>query len=490
MAYVKSKRIAAFIVAAVLTMSMIWVIPASVQASSAGVTAAAAVQWPVAVSEENFPDAVFRQYVKDNIDTDGNDQLSQSEADAVTKIKLVNNRNVTSLAGIEFFPELDTLYCDGDSLNELNTSGNPKLKSLICSDNNIPSLDLSENKMLENLECFKNGIESLDLSGNPELTNFLCGGDKMRGVDISSNQKLESFSYLAGLVKEIDFSHNPNLRQIWVSGTPLEHLDLSHNPKLESVLVYITNIQTLDLTDNPLLTADNVNLHSDRLISLHTVMPDAYQMYIPDQRAVTVQVPAGNSDYDLRQLDPKIEPGAIQSDGDVVIENAIVHDVHPGMEISYHYTENGIDLLARIRFVEKEQGSDPVLPDDPADPDDPANPDDPVIPDDPADPDDPAIPDDPTNPDDPADPDKPAVPNDQEPSGGTTGSVTNNGQSVSADRIVETAVAEKTKQDGNPEEKTIVKTGDEREAAAVIAAIMILSATGLMAFTGRKKEEK
>lgn len=454
MVYVKNKKIATFIITVAVIVSMIWMLRINAFAGSVEDTKVNEnVQWPVAVSAENFPDDVFRQYVSDKIDTDGNNEIFKTEAEAVTKIRIVNNRDVKSLKGIELFPELENLYCDGDSVTELDVSQNTKLKVLNCSNNKISNLDLSKNVMLENLECFTNGIETLDLSGNPELKNLLCGGDKMKGIDISKNRKLESFGYLAGGVKEIDFSNNPELRQIWVSGTPLEHLDVSHNPKLESLLVYITNIQTLDLTNNPLLTANNVNLHSDRLISLHTVMPDADQMNIQNQRAVTVQVPAGNSDYDLRQLDPKIEPEAIQRTGDVVIENAIVRDVHPGMEISYHYTENGIDLLSKIRFIEKDQETEPENP---------------------------------VTPEDPVTPDKPADPNDDMVSNGVADHEINSGHSTSTGQTGESISTEKAEQ----KKEYVVNTGDERKSGVVIASIMILSAAGLMLFTNRKKENK
>ncbi len=57
----------------------------------------------VAINEENFPDAIFREYVSTNLDTDGDGALSDAEIEAVTSID-VSGDGISSLQGIEFFP--------------------------------------------------------------------------------------------------------------------------------------------------------------------------------------------------------------------------------------------------------------------------------------------------------------------------------------------------------------------------------------------------
>ena len=220
----------------------------------------------------------------------------------------------------------------------------------------------------------------------------------------------------------------------------MESLDVSHNPQLTSLLVYITNIQTVDLTNNPLLTAGNVNLHSDKLISIHTAMKDASSMYLSTQRPVTVKVPAGTGDYDLRNLDPAINSSSIQGLDGVVIENAIVKDVYPGREISYNYSDNGAEFTAHIRFVEDDTAQGPTGPDDPQEP---------------------PVPDKPQEPSEPVNPEPPAI------SGGTV---------------------DLTKQETAKVTETPVKTSDE-SIPFVVGGIVIISALGTVIFaaTGKRK---
>ena len=111
----------------------------------------------VEINDTNFPDPVFQQYVKDNIDTadttsgqkDG--KLSKAERDAVTEIN-INNQNCTNLTGIAYFANLKKLYCNDNKLKELNLEYNVHLKVLDCSYNNLTTLDVSHNVWLDTLE--------------------------------------------------------------------------------------------------------------------------------------------------------------------------------------------------------------------------------------------------------------------------------------------------------------------------------------------------
>lgn len=62
----------------------------------------------VAITQDNFPDDTFRQMVKDEFDTNGDNVLSQGERDAVTALD-VQEGPVASLKGVEVFPHLQVL---------------------------------------------------------------------------------------------------------------------------------------------------------------------------------------------------------------------------------------------------------------------------------------------------------------------------------------------------------------------------------------------
>ncbi len=188
---------------------------------------------------------------------------------------------LTSLAGIEAFPNLEILNLTGNDLDSINisqnsnlkylylnfnsfskldTSGNPNLE-VISLDNNliVPEVDFSENanmtdiampnigfgsvsdeyigpggyfditnmENLNGLSIGDNNFTSIDLSGNPNLTIFKGGGNNFTEIDISNLSQLYEFGVPESPITTIDFSGNPLLHTIQVEQCNLSYLDVS-----------------------------------------------------------------------------------------------------------------------------------------------------------------------------------------------------------------------------------------------------------------------
>ena len=63
----------------------------------------------IPIDEKHFPDPVFREYIRANIDTYSDGILTDWEIGAVKNISLGNS--ICSLAGIEYFTNLEYLSC-------------------------------------------------------------------------------------------------------------------------------------------------------------------------------------------------------------------------------------------------------------------------------------------------------------------------------------------------------------------------------------------
>ncbi len=127
----------------------------------------------VAIDETNFPDSVFRNYVM-QFDTDGNGSFSSDELLAVTRID-VDNKEIASLEGVEYFTALEELWCIRSRVTSLDVSKNIALKKLYCYQNQLTSLNVSNNPALEKLICDYNQLTSLDVSKNIVLKELKCG---------------------------------------------------------------------------------------------------------------------------------------------------------------------------------------------------------------------------------------------------------------------------------------------------------------------------
>lgn len=122
-----------------------------------------------------FTDDVFRKYVEENFDKNGDKILSRSEAAAVTEIK-VAAKGIRSLDGISVFTKLKKLDCAGNSLTSLVLTANTELEFLNCSNNNLKTIDLSKNTKLKSVYCSMNQLTTLDLSYCPNATDVVTGG--------------------------------------------------------------------------------------------------------------------------------------------------------------------------------------------------------------------------------------------------------------------------------------------------------------------------
>lgn len=102
----------------------------------------------------------------------------------------LQNKNITSLAGIEYFTDLETLDCMGNQLTTLDVTKLTKLKFLVCNDNQLTALDVTGLTSLTDLECNGNQLVSLDVSTLKELQILWCHGNKMTALDITHNAYL------------------------------------------------------------------------------------------------------------------------------------------------------------------------------------------------------------------------------------------------------------------------------------------------------------
>lgn len=186
----------------------------------------------VEINNTNFPDPVFLQYVKDNIDTvdtpsgqkDG--KLSKAERDAVTEIN-IDNKNCTDLTGIAYFANLTTLSCQHNELEELNLKDNANLTELNCSYNKLTTLDVSKNAKLSALRCSDNGMEELNLGDITHLTLLRCEDNNLTELDVSKNPSLKELQCRENKLRRLVIGKKYSLTGLYLRGNQLTSLDLS-----------------------------------------------------------------------------------------------------------------------------------------------------------------------------------------------------------------------------------------------------------------------
>ena len=123
----------------------------------------------------------------------------------------LRNKNITSLAGIEYFTDLETLDCMDNQLTTLDVTKLTSLKVLVCNDNQLTTLDVTKLTNLTTLICAGNQLTALDVTKLTNLTDLECNDNQLVSLDVST---LEELNYL------------------WCHGNKMTALDITHNADL------------------------------------------------------------------------------------------------------------------------------------------------------------------------------------------------------------------------------------------------------------------
>ena len=221
----------------------------------------------IKIGSNTFPDEKFRAYILENIDKDGDGYLSETEIAETTSITC-GARSISSLKGIEYFVNVQSIDCRGNNLTQLDVSKNTALEDLLCSENNLTQLDVSKNIYLLGLDCSENNLTQLDVSKNTVLAKLSCQQNNLTQLDVSKNVwylncynnnltqldisksvELRDLSCAKNNLTQLDVSKNTELQDLDCSGNNLTQLDVSENAKLCELKCYNNNISQLDMSN-------------------------------------------------------------------------------------------------------------------------------------------------------------------------------------------------------------------------------------------------
>ena len=158
----------------------------------------------------NIPDVNFKaKLIALGVDDNGNGEIEMAETVMVSTLFLQNS-NISSLEGIQYFTEMDWLDCSGNNISDLSVLNSfPYFYTLECSNNNLTNLDLSNFYSITNLYCSYNQLTSLDLSNTLyTVMNVVAANNNLITLNIKNGT--------AG-VNGLYIENNPNLSHVCVN---------------------------------------------------------------------------------------------------------------------------------------------------------------------------------------------------------------------------------------------------------------------------------
>ena len=255
------KRILSIVLCLVMVFSLL---PFTASAASSGTP----------INDMNFPDPVFREYVRKIAGGPAltNEKVRQIEALDVSddNIKEVLGKRdpITSLRGIKYLKYVKDLNCSGQELKTLNLELNSRVEKLNCSGNQLTGLWLDpRGNSLKYLTCSVNELTALDLSKCSELTELYCSSNKLTALDLSANKKLQKIIAQTNALTTLDTRNLPELTHLYLWGNDdLKSLDVSKNTKLEILSAAHGKLTSLDVRSNRKLV--ELYVYNNQLTSL------------------------------------------------------------------------------------------------------------------------------------------------------------------------------------------------------------------------------
>ena len=286
-------------------------------------------------SKTFIADVEFEKYlIEQGWDTVLDNYVTTSSINTISFIS-INERNITSLVGIEDFDNLEGLDAANNQISGvLDLSLNTKLVNVVIPFNPIQALYLKNNPALENVWIYEtqtledieitnspnlysltlhnNKLTELDLSGSPNIYNLRIWDSKLSTLDLRFMSKLEylvawdvfndsnegeiflpeqsSLKVVAlgyNRLQNIDLSSSIKIERLDLDGNQLSTIDFSQNPSLEYLAVAGNLLERLDLspiTNLYLLRAYNnfidcIQLNENQI---NAIPPSCVDLNIPD----------------------------------------------------------------------------------------------------------------------------------------------------------------------------------------------------------------
>ena len=261
----------------------------------------------VDITTKNFPDIIFRVYVGNELDTDGDGYLSRDEISNVKNIEITYDSdealNVKSVKGIEYLTSLESLSLKYlKDMSAIDLSKNTSLKYVNIYGCDCPSVNLKNLTRLLEVEISYAPIKSIDLSSAVSLRKLNVNGCSLTSLDLTKQTELNELDANGngGLVvknlnkcsklthlelgsvgmKTIDLTGLRKLRWLFLSYNELTSIDLSPCSDLYCLQIYNNNLSSINLKglkelcdiyayDNKLKSIDLSDLESLETLSVY-----------------------------------------------------------------------------------------------------------------------------------------------------------------------------------------------------------------------------
>jgi Leucine-rich repeat (LRR) protein len=218
----------------------------------------------VSIPDENFEKAL----IKIGLDKVQDGKLKVTDEVKNCKSLDLRSSNISNLAGIEVFSNLENLYCELNKLKNLNLSNNIHLEKLWCSGNDLTTINLNGNRLLKELDCSFNELNSINLSNDTSLKFLDCNFNHLTELNLDSNKNLEILEVALNKLSKLNLKINNRLKSVSCFNNELTNLEFGTADNLQKIKCQ-NNLQLTNLDVSNLKSLKELDISSTQIKELN-----------------------------------------------------------------------------------------------------------------------------------------------------------------------------------------------------------------------------
>lgn len=206
-------------------------------------------------------------------DIDNNGEISLNEALLVNTLSL-ENKNITSLNGLEYFTNLETLDVSQNLITSINFTSFPNLIDIVISNNLLTNITITNNNVIKYISANNNQINNVNITNCSSLDLISLDANQISTINLQNlplltilslnyNQltNFNAYNFPELITLEIDnnaltslnFNNSGKIALIYCINNNLTTLNVSNLSHLTEVRCYNNNLQSVNLQNTPLL---------------------------------------------------------------------------------------------------------------------------------------------------------------------------------------------------------------------------------------------
>lgn len=178
----------------------------------------------------DFKDENLEKAVLENFDSNKDGIITQSEADAINNLFLVQ-KEVTSTDDLRFFKNVKIIMLDDNAIPVIVLKDMDKLNLFSCTNCKTTSLKVENLKNLTSLYVDNNLLQGISLKDTPKIDQLTLSLNQLKTIDLSSLKNLRRLNIEHNKLQNIDISENLALQTLNVGGNKIKEADIKKGIK-------------------------------------------------------------------------------------------------------------------------------------------------------------------------------------------------------------------------------------------------------------------